>query len=97
MHPAVLAETGNAPKEAERLDRPGSLGGAHVFRFSAKQVENRRYLRLRRVVIAADEHGGSDAPEIRIDHMQVADAIERLDKMRIWRGALQAFHQGVVE
>ena len=53
--------------------------------------------RLGLVVVAANEHGGFAALELRIDHHGVADRAERLDEVRVGEGVLQALHQGLIE
>jgi len=62
-------------------------GGAYVF------VENFADRFFGGVIVAADEHGGLAAREHGIDHGDVANRVECLHKVSVWKLDLQLFHQ----
>src|SRR5258708_2913340 len=56
--PAVPPKAGNAPQDAQRLDRTRRLGRTQVLDVPAEALEDRAHLGLGGLVVAADEHGG---------------------------------------
>src|SRR3989344_2891716 len=97
MRPLVAEEAGDAPEHAQRLDRAGCFGFAHVGCFPAELIENTAHRRLRRLVVPADEHGWLAALVLRVDHARIADGIEGFDEAYGGKLPLQALHEGLVE
>src|SRR5271157_2530570 len=78
--PVALRDSGDAPEHAERLDRPRRFDRAHILRVPAELVEDLGHDPLGLGIVAADEHGRTAAGEMRIDHLRIADRVERLDE-----------------
>ena len=83
MRPAVAQESGNAPEDAERLDRACAFDHSHIGYFEPELIQDGLHLALRAVVVAADEHRRLDAVEVGVDHERVANATERLHEMSL--------------
>src|SRR5262249_44332365 len=93
----VVAEPWNAPEHTEWLDGPRRFRRAHVGAFPAERVDDFSDDALRRGVVAAIEHRGLHAAgKRRIHHQIAADAVERLDELRVGHGLLQPLHQRIV-
>src|SRR5208283_1337719 len=97
MNPIAAKETGDAPEHTERFNRPSRLGLTHIGCFPPELGENPGHSLLGSVVVAANEHSGGSALELRIHHARAADRIERLHESCALKLPLETFHQGFVE
>src|SRR2546426_2758481 len=95
--PVIAQKAGDAPEDAQRLDRAGRLDLPHVGRLPAELLEDSGHRLLRPFVIAAYEHGGPAPLELRVDHEGGAHGIEGLDEFRARELALQPLYQRLVE
>ena len=96
VRPRVPQEPGDAPEDAERLDRARGLRRAHVLRLPAERVEHLGHHTLRLFVVSADEHGRLAARQLGVDHQRVPDAGERLHEPRRRRLRLEPLHERLV-
>src|SRR5690348_16879097 len=78
MVPLVSQESGEAPEDAEGLDRARCGETTAIERLPAELRDDIRDLLLRAGVVPAVEHGRRPLFEPRIDHARVADAVEGL-------------------
>src|SRR5262249_33618414 len=69
----VAREDRDAPEHAKRLDRAGGFGTAHVGGFPAELIDDLGDRLFCGLIVAADEHGGAPALELRIHHAPVTD------------------------
>src|ERR1051326_4334717 len=95
--PLPGADAVDDPRHAHRLEVARGFDAAEVGDFPSPRFADLRHELLRVGVVAADEHRWWAAGEVGVDHVRIADGVERFHDARFRQPALHAFAEGVVE
>src|SRR6185503_4437705 len=97
VHPIVPGKSRNAPQHAQWFNCACCFGRTHVLCFPSERSQYRVHFSFCLFAVAADKHAGWPALQFGIHHQGLANAVKGLHEIRLWRRALQPFHEGFVK